>query len=298
MFRLGAANRPADSTGRPTQVTVRAGLRRLVAQVSPALFLGLVACAVLYPFVFVVLTSFKSGNEVRTNPLGLPQQWRWENYVRAWVEANFGTYFKNSVIVLVPVVTAVLVVSILAGYAVSRLKFRGSRVFLLYFVAGLGLPLEAVLIPLYLMMKDLHLLNTYWSVVLPQIGLQIPFGVLIMSGFFAQLPGDLIDAAKMDGANDWQALWKVFVPCASPAIVSLLVFTALWTWGSFFLPTVMLTRDSMRTLPLGLAYFVGEYTTEQHLLAAGTLITAVPIVMLYLVFQREFVRGITVGSLK
>jgi raffinose/stachyose/melibiose transport system permease protein len=133
---------------------------------------------------------------------------------------------------------------------------------------------------------------------LPQIGLLLPFGILIMSGFFAKLPGELIDAAKVDGATDWQALWYVFVPMANPAIVSLLVFASLWTWGSFFLPTVMLTKDSMRTLPLGLAYFIGEFTTEQHLLAAGALIAAAPIIVVYFIFQRQFVRGITVGSLK
>jgi raffinose/stachyose/melibiose transport system permease protein len=133
---------------------------------------------------------------------------------------------------------------------------------------------------------------------LPQVGLLIPFGVLIMSGFFAQLPSELIDAAKVDGATNWQSLWLILVPVARPAIVSLAVFASLWTWNSFFLPTVMLTKDSVRTLPLGLVYFVGEYQTQQHLLAAGALITATPIILLYLVFQRQFVRGITVGSLK
>jgi len=281
-----------------TQTGTRVRWRRLARRIAPALALSLITALILYPFVFVILSSFKTGNEVRINPLGLPEQWRWSNYVQAWVEANFGTYFKNSVIQVVPVVAMVIFASILAGYALSRIKFFGNHILLVYFIAGLGLPLEAVLVPLYLMMLDFKLLNNHWSVILPQIGLLIPFGVLVMSGFFAELPGEILDAATVDGASHWQTLWYIAVPIANPAIMSLLIFAALWTWGSYFLPAVMLTRDSVRTLPLGLAYFVGEFTTEQHLLAAGTLISALPVTVLYVLFQRHFVRGITIGSLK
>jgi raffinose/stachyose/melibiose transport system permease protein len=289
---------PSQDVKRTDSRGTRNQLGRLLRRLLPALVLVVITVFVLYPFVFVIFTSLKTDKEVTINPLGLPQQWLWQNYREAWVEANFGIYFKNSVIILIPVVATVVFTSILAGYALSRLRFRGSRVLLVYFIAGLGLPLEAVLIPLYIMMKDAKLLNTYWSVMLPQVGLLLPFGVLIMSGFFAQLPSELIDAAKVDGATDWQTLWRVLVPVASPAIVSLVVFASLWTWNSFFLPTIMLTKDSVRTLPLGLVYFIGEYQTQQHLLAAGALITATPIIILYLIFQRQFVRGITVGSFK
>lgn len=271
---------------------------KVLKRALPVLVLAAITALIIYPFLFVILTSLKTENEVLINPLGLPKEWLWKNYQTAWIEANFGTYFKNSLIILFPVVTIVTFMSILAGYAFSWLRFRWRNLLLVFFIAGLGLPLEAVIIPLYMMMKNLDLLNTYWSVMLPQIGLLMPFGILIMSGFFAQLPTDLVDAAKVDGANTWQTLWYVMVPIAWPAIVSLIVFASLWTWNSFFLPTVMLNRDSMRTLPLGLVHFIGEYQTQQALLAAGSLITAAPIVMLYLLFQRQFIRGITVGSMK
>lgn len=271
---------------------------KLFKRIIPVTVLVVITCLVFYPFLFVILTSLKTDSEVLVNPLGLPRNWLLQNYRTAWLEANFNIYFQNSVIILLPVVTTVTFISVLAGYAFSWLRFRWSNVLLVFFIAGLGLPLEAIIIPLYMIMLDLNLLNSHWSVILPQIGLLMPFGILIMSGFFSQLPTELVDAAKVDGATSWQTLWYVLVPIASPAIVSLIIFASLWTWNSFFLPTVMLTADSMRTLPLGLAHFIGEYQTEQARLAAGALITAVPIIILYLLFQRQFVRGITVGSMK
>jgi raffinose/stachyose/melibiose transport system permease protein len=281
-----------------SQISKNQHLINRIRKGIPVIVLIAITCMVMYPFLFVILTSLKTDSEVLVNPLGLPRNWLWENYRTAWVEANFSIYFKNSVIILVPVVITVTLTSVLAGYAFSWLRFRWSNILLVFFIAGLGLPLEAIIIPLYLMMKDFGLLNNYLSVILPQIGLLMPFGILIMSGFFSQLPTELVDAAKVDGATSWQTLFYVLVPIASPAIISLVIFASLWTWNSFFLPTVMLTRDSVRTLPLGLAHFMGEFQTEQARLAAGALITAAPIIILYLLFQRQFIRGITVGSMK
>jgi raffinose/stachyose/melibiose transport system permease protein len=273
-------------------------MRKALRQFFPLLILTLIAACVLYPFVFVILTSLKTTNEVRINPLGMPENWLWQNYPEAWVRGNFGIYFKNSVFIVIPVVLAVIICSTLAGYAFGRFKFRGSRVLFLYFIAGMGVPLEAVIIPLYYTMRGLNLHNTHWSVILPLISLILPFGILLLSSFISQIPSDLLDAAKVDGATNWQTLWYVVVPLSRPAIVTVLVFSSLWTWNQFFLPTVMLMKNNVRTLPVGLAYFVGSYSTEQHLLAAGALMTALPVILLYILFQRQFVRGITVGALK
>jgi raffinose/stachyose/melibiose transport system permease protein len=272
--------------------------RRTIGRFLPVLALSLIAAVVLYPFVFVLLTSLKTSNEVRIDPLGLPSHWLWRNYREAWTGGHFDTYFRNSVLVAVPVVVAVVVSSTLAAYAFGQFRFRGSRVLFWYFLAGLGLPLEAIIISLYFQMLDLDLLNTRWAVIFPMTGLIIPFGVLILSGFIGEIPRELLDAAKIDGASDWQVLAQIVVPMAWPGIVTVVVFAFLWTWNQFFLPAVMITDAGARTLPIGLYSFIGAYTSEQHLLAAGTLITALPVILLYVVFQRQFVQGITVGSLK
>ncbi len=280
-----------------TALTLRK-VRKLFHRLVPFLILSAVTAVVLYPFIFVLLTSLKTSNEVRVNPLGLPEQFLWGNYSEAWGRGNLNVYYKNSLIVVVPVVLTIIACSILAGYALSRLRFRGSRVLFWFFIAGMGLPLEAIIIPLYYMMRDFSLLNTHLAVIFPMIGLILPFGILVLTGFIGKIPSDLLDAAKVDGATDWQILRHVVVPIAQPGIVTVLVFSFLWTWNQFFLPTVMLTDNRVRTLPVGLAYFIGAYNTEQHLLAAGVLITAVPVIVVYTIFQRQFIRGLTVGAIK
>jgi raffinose/stachyose/melibiose transport system permease protein len=291
-------SRTRQKTVRQDAVAVRGNPRKAVGRALPFLALTLISLVVLYPFVFVLLTSLKTSNEVRIDPLGLPRHWLWRNYREAWTGGHFGTYFRNSVFVAVPVVVAVVVSATLAAFAFSQFRFRGSRVLFWYFLAGLGLPLEAIIISLYFQMLDLDLLNTRWSVILPMTGLILPFGVLILTGFIGEIPREMLDAAKLDGASDGQLLRQIVVPLAWPGIVTVIVFAFLWTWNQFFLPAVMLTDADARTLPIGLYSFIGAYTSEQHLLAAGTLITALPVIVLYVVFQRQFVQGITVGSLK
>lgn len=272
--------------------------RKLFYRLPPFLVLSLVTAIVIYPFIFVILTSFKMSNEVRVNPLGLPEHWLWRNYAEAWVRGNLNIYYKNSFIVAIPVVLAVIACSLLASYTFSRLRFPGSRFLFWFFIAGMGLPLEAIIIPIYYMMRDLSLLNTHFAVILPMIGLILPFAILVLTSFIDKIPSDLLDAAKVDGASDWQVLWHVVIPIAQPGIVTVLVFSFLWTWNQFFLPTVMLTENSIRTLPVGLAHFVGAYNTEQHLLAAGVLLTIIPVIVVYVIFQRQFIRGLTVGAVK
>ena len=261
-------------------------------------FLVLLTIAILYPFAFVIFTSLKGSSEVRINPIGLPQQLLFSNFSSAWTEGKFSVFMRNSFIIVVPVVLAVIVCSLMASYAFARLKFKFSNGLFLMFVVGQGLPLEVVLIPLYYMMKDMGQLNHYTSVIFPMIGLILPFGILLLTGFISEISSDIFDGAKVDGANEWQTLWHIVLPIARPGIISLLVFSFLWTWNQFFLPTVMITDNNFRTLPVGLAYFIGSYDTEQNLLAAGSLITAAPVIVLYIFFQRNFVRGIMVGAVK
>ncbi len=287
MTNLGLRSRRAP--------TVR---RRHIPSIVAFLALLSITLLVLYPLVFVLLTALKTSNEVRISPLSLPANWLWDNFATAWTVGNFQTYLVNSILIAAPVVIGVLAVAIPAAFAFGQLRFRGSRALYIVIVAGMALPLEALIIPLYFVMKALGLLNTSVAVILPMIGLILPFGILLLTGFISEIPSDLIDAARVDGASNRLVLTRLVLPLIRPAVYTLVIFSFLWTWNQLLLPTVMLTKPESMTLPVGLSYFVGAYDSEKQLLAAGALITALPVIALYAVLQRHFVRGITVGAVR
>jgi raffinose/stachyose/melibiose transport system permease protein len=163
---------------------------------------------------------------------------------------------------------------------------------------GYMVPFEAVIIPLYNWMDTLGLRNTYWAMILPQIGLSVSFGTLWMSSFFENAPKELVDAATIDGCNRWQTLWQILWPLARPATTTLVVLIFMWTWNEFLLALVMVQTEAMRTLPVGLAFFQGKYTSNLSLMAAGAIIVALPTVLIYILFQRFFIRGMLGGAIK
>lgn len=259
---------------------------------TPFLFLA------IFPFVTIALTALKTSDELVRGPFSLPEVWRWSNYTEAWVQARFSQYFQSSVIVVVGVVSVSTLLSIMTGYAFGRMRFPFSRLLFFILLVGIMIPLEALIIPLYHDLRWIGLLDTYWALILPQIGLSVAFGTFWMRGFFAEVPQDLVDAATVDGCNSWDTLWRVLLPIARPAILTMMVLFFVWTWNDFLLALVLISSEELRTLPLGLAFFQGRRMTNIPLTAAGAIIVAVPAIMIYVAFQRQFIRGITGGSVK
>lgn len=253
--------------------------------------------AAIMPFIGIFLTAFKSTSELIGGPFALPETWRWENFTDAWQGAQFGRYFRSSVIVVVPVVVIATLLSTMSGYAFGMIRFRGDNVLLLVIVLGLMVPSEAVIIPLWQLMGQLGLRNTYWALILPQVALSFAFGTFWMRSFFKEFPSDLVDAAVVDGCGTWNLLWKILFPLARPAILSLVVLLFMWTWNEFFLVLVMVTGD-LRTLPVGLALLRGRYASDVPIMAAASLIVSLPVIILYFFFQRHFIRGMISGALK
>ena len=249
------------------------------------------------PLAGVFLTSFKRPAELIRGPFALPEVWRWENYVSAWEGANFSTYFQSSVIVVVPVVVISVILSTMAGYAFGMMRFPGDRLLLLLIILGLMVPFEAVIIPTWQLMGSLGLRNTYWSLIWPQVALSFSFGTFWMRAHFKTMPRDLTDAAVVDGCSTWGVLWRVLFPLSRPALLSLVVLLFMWTWNEFFLVLVMVTGD-LRTLPVGLALLRGRYATDVAVMSAAALIVSLPVIVVYLIFQRHFIRGIIGGALK
>jgi len=272
--------------------------KRWKALLPRYLLLTLFMLAVLIPLSGVVLSAFKTDIEVIQGPFSLPETWRLDNFVQAWQLGRFNIFFKNSAIVAVAVVIVSVFLSILSGYAFGLLPLPGRKWLFPMILIGYMVPLEAVIIPLYQFMDALHLRDTIWALILPQIGLSVSFGTLWMTSFFENVPRELVDACTIDGCNRWQALWLVLWPLSGPSVTTLTVLIFMWTWNEFLLALVLVQDEALRTLPVGLAFFQGKYTANIPLLAAGALIVALPTVLIYIFFQRSFIQGMLGGSVK
>ncbi len=270
------------------------GTRRLWTTFAATVF----SLFVLVPFTWVIFTSVKSQKELSHNPLGVPMDWQWGNFAEAWTRGHFDRYFLNSILVAIPTVAIVLVCSTLAAYAFSLMEFRGKNVIFIIFLVGLTIPLSILIIPLFYELLSLGLLNTYWALVLPQVAKTLPFGILLLRSFMEDFPTEILDAARIDGCSTWGLLYRVVVPLSAPALTSLLVFTFMWTWNQFVLPVVLIQDDAMRTLPVGLNFFQGRFVTDIPLMMAGAIISFLPIILMYVFFQRQFIKGITAGAFK
>ena len=190
--------------------------------------------------------------------------------------------------------------STLAAYAFGTMRFRGSEAIFYLLLIGLIFPYEATVIPLYYIFRDAGLTDSYWALILPQIGLSIPFGTFWMRAFFRSTPGALVEASRLDGASSFGTLWRVLLPQAWPAITTMLVLVFMWTWNEFLLALVMIQSDSLRTAPLGLALFQGANRNSQDttLVAAAAVLVALPIMIVYVFLQRSFIRGMFAGAVK
>jgi len=290
---VGHRARPDYSRDR-TQRRLRRSIR--AAPIYLLLFVFLLVAVV--PFVIIVFASFKTKTEIVRGVFSLPEVWRWSNYAGAWTQARFALYFRSSVVVTGGVVIVSTLLSILSGYAFGRMRFPLSRLLFFIFLLGIMVPQEAFIIPLYHNLRRLRLLDSYWALILPQIGMSVCFGTFWMRGFFAEVPRDLVDAATVDGCTSWDTLWRVLFPIARPAILTMVVLFFVWTWNDFLLALVLVSSDAVRTLPLGLAFFQGRYAADVPLISAGATMVALPTILIYFIFQRQFIRGITAGAVE
>lgn len=264
------------------------------------LFLLMLAIAVvmLYPIQLVVSTAFKTEAERIRNPLGLPRAWVFGNIVKAWQVTNMGNLMKNSLIVSFWTTTLAVFLSCLGGFAMARLRFPG-RDFLPYLLAlGLVLPFEAIMVPTFYTYRFLKMLDNYWSMILPMVGLGLPFGILLIRGFVSDLPEDYFEAMKLDGGDLFAQFFRLVIPLAWPAIITLSVFQFLWSWNTYLVSLVMVQNPALRTVPLGLGFFVGRYHTQYNLLASAALISAIPMIILYILFSRQILKTNVTSGLK
>ncbi len=264
-----------------------------------ALALAPVMALILAPFAWLIVSSLKTEAEIgMANPFSWPGNLMWRNYLDAWQIGGFGELVGNSLLNLAGVVALTLLTCAPAGYALAKIRFPGREWLFYAFILGLTIPIQAIVIPLYQVLFGLGLVNTLTGIVLAQVSNGIPFGIFLMRSFFMGVPDELVEAAKIDGATHFQILTKVFLPISTPAIQALVIISALSTWNDFFLPLVVLISPEVQTLPLGLVRFAGTYSSEYRLVFAGTVISFLPIIVLYLLTQRRFTEGLTQGAIK
>lgn len=256
------------------------------------LLLAMAAVLAIYPLV-IILTTALSPDQV-----GASGGLHFENFREAWDRGNFSTYLTNSVIVSVSVVVLSTVLASLAGYAFGTMKFRGSSVLFYLLLLGLMVPSEAIVVPLYYDLRELELTDTYWSLILPQVAQSLAFGTFWMRAYFRSTSREVVEAARIDGAGNRQILWQILLPMGRPAVLTMVLLIFMWTWNEFLLPLVMITDEGLRTAPLGLSNFQGQYTAGTALLAAAAVLVALPVLIVFLFTQRHFIRGMVEGSVK
>nr|WP_243274805.1 carbohydrate ABC transporter permease [Streptomyces albus] len=227
-----------------------------------------------------------------------PERWSLDNYRQAWTVAGFSDLMRSSLIIALGVVPATVVLSGLAGYALGTMRLPGGDGVAALFVAGLTIPVELVVVPLYFDLRGVGLTDSYLGVVLVEIALFLPFGVFWMRTHFRTTPPSLVEAALIDGASSWTILVRVLLPPARPALSTLGVLVFMWSWNQFLLVLVLVQDATKRTAPAGLGFFVGQNNTDVPMLAAGTILVMLPITLAYLLFQRSFVAGLLQGALK
>ncbi|MEP9381521.1 carbohydrate ABC transporter permease [Nocardioides sp. KR10-350] len=254
--------------------------------------LGLATVLALYPMLLILVQA------LQPDRIGDTGAFHIENFKAAWVQGHFGTYLRNSVVVAVCVVVLSTALASLAGYAFGTMRFRGSSVLFYLLLLGLMVPSEAIVIPLYYDLRSLDLTNTYVSLVFPQVAQSLAFGTFWMRAYFRSASTDIVEAARMDGAGHFRILWSVLLPMGRPALATMALLIFMWTWNEFLLPLVMITDEGLRTAPLGLSNFQGQYTSGTALLAAGAVLVALPVVLVFLFTQRHFIRGMVEGAVK
>lgn len=258
------------------------------------------AAIVVYPMVWLIAASFKTSREVFVDPWALPQSLQWANYLRAWTQAGIGRYFLNSLLVTGFSLVAILLISAMAAYVLTRYQFRGSVWILNAFMGGMMFPIFLGIVPLFILLQQMRLWDTRTGLVLVYVAYSLSFTIFVLSGFFRTIPGELLEAAMIDGCSHFSAFFRIMLPMARSGLVTAAIFNFFGLWNEYPLALVIVSSEHLRTLPLGIAnlLMVQQYKTEWGALFAGLVLVMIPTIVVYAVFQRQISEGISVGALK
>lgn len=270
--------------------------KRLATNALIHFLLIAVAITCLFPLIWMVSSSLKTQEEIFRNTSLIPQAFHFENYYLAWKEGGFGRYFLNSLFYTASVVIGIVVVASLAAYAFSRFRFPGRNLLFFMFMAAMMIPIPGSFVPLYILLNKLHLRNTAPGYILAMINVGLSTSIFLLKTFFDKMPKELEDAARIDGCSKFGIWWHVALPLAKPVLAVVVVFNALNVWNEYILALIIFDSKHLMPLQVALTTFQGEFITRYPLLMAGLTITALPIIIVYLLMQKYIVKGVTQGA--
>jgi len=268
-------------------------LRTLVIYLLLTIGVGIM----LFPFLWMVATSFKLPQDVYNLRL-IPETITFDNYAAIFKKAPFAQWIKNTLIISLIATSTVLIFDTAAGYVLAKFSFVGKQLIFLLIISTLMVPTEMLIIPWYLIANELGWSDTYWGVLFP--GIITAFGIFLMMQFMDSIPSDLLDAARIDGLNEWRILLHIAIPLVKPAIITLIILTFIGNWNQFIWPLIVLQTEEKFTLPVGIVYFSSELkdTSNWILIMAGTTISIAPLILIFLIFQKQIIRGIALSGMK
>jgi len=257
--------------------------------------LALGGIIMIFPFVWMVATSFKQPWDVFNLSI-IPPEVTFSNYIRLFEKSDFPRWFLNSFVVGLLVTFSVLFFDSLVGYTLCKFNFRGKKIIFILILSTMMIPTEMLVIPWYIMSNKWGWVNSYWGIMFP--GIMTGFGTFLMRQFFQGVPDELLDAARIDGLNEFQIWRKIAMPLVKPAISALAIFTFLGNWNAFLWPLIVISKTELYTLPVGLAFFSGEFQTEWEMVMTGASVATIPVLIVFLIFQKQIIKGIALSGLK
>lgn len=274
-------------------------MNRLAPRIVSHAILGLFSILCGYPLLWMLFGSLKNQGEFYTNLWSVPRNLEWSNYIEAWKTANLHITYLNSIIVTFITILLVILITYLASYALSRFEFPGSRLIIVVFLSSLMIPGQVTIIPLYQVELSLGIYNTHWGLILPYVTGGLPFAIFLMTEFIKAIPRELDESAEIDGCGRIGILWKIIFPLTKPALATLIILTFIGVWNEFFLALVMIQDPLLRTIPVGMMYFNQVFgVAELTQIFSAMSMVMIPVILVYVLFQRFFISGLTQGALK
>ena len=274
-------------------------MKKDIKKIFLQIFLALFAIIQIYPLIWLILFSFKDNNEIfGGNVAGLPKVWRIQNYVSAISQANVMKYFFNSTFVTAITILLVIVLSSMTAYAIYRMNWKLSNVTLIFILLGMMIPIHAALLPLFMVLKNLKLLNTFWALIIPYTAFGLPMAIFILGSFLNGIPRELEEAAAIDGCNIYKIFFAIILPLIKPAIATVSIFTYLSTWNELMFAVTFINKKEFKTLTVGIMSMVGNYVTKWGEIGAGLVIATLPTILIYILLSEQVQNSLTAGAVK
>lgn len=267
-------------------------------QILTYVLLTIWSVIVLFPLWTLLINSFKPQKEIFKDPFGFPNDFTFDGYIAAWNTGRFDVYFKNTLIVTILSLALILFVGSMAAYALAKWNSRTSNFLYIFFIAGLMIPIRLGTIDLVRLIKALNLQDTIWSLIPVYVAMGIPIATFVLTAFIKELPSEMFDAAKVDGASEWQIYSRMVLPLMRPALATVAIFNMIKIWNDFWFPLVFIRSEESRTVALGVSLLFGQYRTDWTRALAVLSLAAVPLLILYVLLAREFIKGLTAGAVK